>query len=141
MKDDRRLKFSHNYFSPEDTTIANRDSRLQIVSGMRDKYTRVVIDRVNHLLSAGIWDLWLEVRMWREKSLKVDRYTMPDFAALTLQHDGVHLLFLVLVALFGLGLVAFIAPLVPLLARELWQWKFPVAVEVYTYAIESETQE
>ena len=34
MKEDRNLKFSHNYYSPGDTTLTNRGSRLLITAGV-----------------------------------------------------------------------------------------------------------
>ena len=88
MEEDRRIKFSHNLFSPTDSTVANRGSRLQIVWGMKGEYTRNVTDRVHRLLSTGIWDNWMEFCVWRQQLLKMDSFTVPDFAPLTMKHDG-----------------------------------------------------
>ena len=112
MEEDPKLKFSHNLFSPQDTTIANRDSRLQIVSGMKPEYTRVVTDRVHSLLSTGVWDFWIDIGIWRNKLLKLDRFTVPDFAPLTLKHDGMYLLFMLIGIFLGLSGVVFVTGLV-----------------------------
>ena len=111
MEEAPTLKFSHNLFSTEDTTIANRDSRLQIVSGMKPEYTKVVTDRVHNFLSTGIWDFWIDFATWRKKPLKLDRFAVPDFAPLTLRHDGIYLLFLLTGILCGLSAVVFAASL------------------------------
>ena len=107
MKEDPALKFSHNLFSPVDTTITSRDSRLQIVSGMKPEYTRIVTDRVHSLLSTGILDFWIGFGSWRKKLVKLERHTVPDFAPLTLKHDGIYLLFLLTGILFTLTSVTF----------------------------------
>ena len=113
MKEDRRIKFSHNLFSPVDTTIANRDSRLQILSGMKAVNTRVVTNRVHNLLSTGIWDFWIDFGTWRKKLLKLDRLAVSGFAPLTMKHDGIYLLFTMMIEiLLGLSAIVFTARLV-----------------------------
>ena len=113
MRKDSRLKFSHNLFSPEDNTLANRDSRLQLVSGMKDEYTKVVTDRLNSLLTTGVWDFWIHVNTWRQKEGRVDRHhAITDFVPLTLRHDGMHLLFIGVGILWGLSALTFFMVLI-----------------------------
>ena len=109
MEEDRGIKFSHNLFSPVDSTIANRDSRLQIVSGMKEEYTRVVTARVHNLLLTGIWDFWIDFGSCREKLVTLERFAVPDFAPLTMNHDGLFLLFVLTGILWGWSSIAFAA--------------------------------
>ena len=120
MGEEPGLKFSHNLFSPEDTTIARRDSRLQVAAGMKHEYIRVVTDRVENLLSTGIWDFWIDFGSWREKSWKIDPYYVPDFVPLTLQHDGVYLLFVLTGILLALATITFAAALITVLVKMIW---------------------
>ena len=110
MRQNRSLKFSHNYFSPQDTTLRKRESRIVVGSGMPEKYTRVVTDRAHHLQFSGIWKLLLS-RAYdnlERANPKLEQAAIPDFVPLTLHHDGVYLLLQVTSALLGVSALAFI---------------------------------
>ena len=110
MRRNKSLKFSHNYFSPEDTTLRKRESRIIVGSGMPEKYTRVVTDRAHHLQSAGIWKLLLSrvYDNFERANPRLGQAVIPDFVPLTLHHDGVYLLLQVTSGLLGGSAVAFI---------------------------------
>ena len=111
MRENRGLKFSHNYFSPEDDpTITRKGARVIVGSGMKSEHTKLVTDRVHSLLLSGIWDFWVSidrVRQARDKRVVLERVVVPDFAPLTLQHDGIYLLFVLTGALLCVSVFSF----------------------------------
>ena len=102
MKEDRKLKFSHNYFSPQDTKFTDRESRLIITSGLKPEFAKVVTDRVHNLLTSGVWAFWdYAEQKWGTRESKLSRVGVPPFASLALQHDCVYLLLIVTGLLFA----------------------------------------
>ena len=113
MVEDRGLKFSHNYFKPEDAAFREQPLRLQIMSGVEHVYARVVTDRVHNLLTSGVWEFWAEFGRWRRKEVRMERNAGgSDFVPLGVQHDGVYLLFVITGILLGVSVVMFAASFV-----------------------------
>ena len=110
MRHNSSLRFSHNYFSPEDTTLRKQESRIVVGSGMPEKYTRVVTHRASHLQSSGIWKLLLcrAYDKLERTSPRLEQVVIPDFVPLTFHHDGVYLLMQVTSAFLGVSTIAFI---------------------------------
>ena len=93
MRQNRSLKFSHNYFSLENTALRKRESRIIVESGMHEKHTRVFTDRAHHLQCSGIYKLLL-ARVYENLERaepRLERVAIPDFAPLTLHHIWVSL--------------------------------------------------
>ena len=110
MRGNKSLRFSHNYFSPQDTTVKKREARIIVASGMPYKYTRVVTDRAHHLQSSGIWKFLLSMIYdhWGRENPRLEQVIIPDFVPLTLHHDGVYLLLQMTGYLLGVSVVAFL---------------------------------
>ena len=110
MRENKSLRFSHNYFSPEDTAVEKQQARIIISSGMPYNYTKVVTDRAHQLLSAGIWKFLISLAYtpWTRGLPRLEPVTVPDFVPLSLRHDGVYLLFHITGSMFGICILTFL---------------------------------
>ena len=95
MKNDRRLKFAINYNSPHDLTFMVHRSKLVVGSGLEKRFTERVTKRVGVMLSSGLWEEQLRLQYTRieDSKLELDSYTVGP---LSLHHDVVHLIFVIL---------------------------------------------
>ena len=108
MKENPDLKFSHNYFSPEDTSFLIQPRRIVVVSGLELAFTKLLTDRVQNLMSSGMWTFWLALAKDHKSGSKLEKVQVPDFESLTLRHDSVYLLFLITSSLLCLSTFNFL---------------------------------
>ena len=103
------LHFVHNYHrQEEDTAILQKPASLMVESSLKPEYTRLVTNRVSTLVSSGIWEFW-DAQGGRAKEIqKLEKGALDDFAPLTMFHDAIYLLFVLLGALLVGGLLVFL---------------------------------
>ena len=93
MRENRKLKFSHNYVTDDNSFMLNRKARLLIACGL-PKTHNVVSDRVKNLLTSGTWDFWVSLDSWKRKGmieLQMQPRSVPRYGPLTLGHDSVYI--------------------------------------------------
>ena len=112
MAQDRSLKFSHNFFTEDNSWVVNRGSRLVVACGI-PRAQNVVAQRVHNLLASGTWDFWISLDKWtkeisRERN-KLRPRTVPQFQPLTLSHDSMFMLALITGSLIAASMLCFLA--------------------------------
>ena len=123
MTEDRSLKFSHNYYTEDNSWMLNQRSKLVVSCGL-PKAPNVVARRVNNFLTSGTWDFWVSLDS-RKKKKQSDGYEprprwTPEFEPLTLSHDGAYMLVLISGSVMTASLMCFLVSIGPFWLKKLW---------------------
>ena len=109
MKANTSLHFVHNYHRQgEDTSILQKGASLMVESTLKPEYTQLVTNRVSTLVSSGVWEFWDAQDGRTRKVRKLEKGALDDFAPLTMFHDAIYLLFVLLGALLAGSLLVFL---------------------------------
>ena len=109
MREDPSLKFSHNYPGGTDRSVfLKKRDRLLVASGMPERYTRLVTDRLHNLLSSGTWEFWMAINSRRMNESKFEIAGLAPFTPISMDHDSIYVLLLITGILTGVSAATFV---------------------------------
>ena len=107
-----RIKFAHNLDAQLDKSFGGTEQKIIIGSGMGERsFTDLVGNRARALVSSGLWKEWIRLETFhqsREFGSASEKSKRAEFSQLSINHDGIWLIFMIFLALHAMACACFV---------------------------------